>query len=269
MLPLPPSNDCFQLAFDKGRTLELAGSLGVGTPVTYAKATGESLAEFLSNRSFPMVVKPRRSVSWNYGPDGRRGVQLTTSFATSPQELHSLCVKILSQTGEFPLVQEYVRGEEASIQFLCDRGAVVAACANRRLRSMHPTGGAGVLKETVPLSYGGMADRARRLVAALNWTGPIMVEFKIEQASGVPKLMEINGRFWGSLPLAVLAGVDFPYLYYRLALGMKIPPILDYPERVTSRHLVGDLRHLWPVLFRSDPMRAFVTQGDGIDARTT
>ena len=37
-----------------------------------------------------------------------------------------------------------------------------------------------------------------------------MVEFKLDARDGVAKLMEINGRFWGSLQLAVDAGVDFP-----------------------------------------------------------
>lgn len=253
--PLAPGNDCFQLAFDKGRTLELAESIGLGAPTTYNGTNRSGLTEFLRRHTFPLVVKPRHSVSWRHGTQGQVGVHLSPQFATSRQELDSSCDAILAQTGEFPLVQEYVRGEQASIQFLCDRGTVVAACANRRLRSSHPTGGPGVLKETVPLSYRGMADRARTLVAAVNWSGPIMVEFKIDDTTQIPMLMEINGRFWGSLPLAVLAGVDFPYLYYRLALGIEVAPTLAYSERVVSRHFIGDLRHLCSVLFRSDSMR--------------
>lgn len=33
-----------------------------------------------------------------------------------------------------------------------------------------------------------------------------------------PKLMEIDGRFWGSLEVAIALGIDFPYLFYRLAV---------------------------------------------------
>jgi hypothetical protein len=84
----------------------------------------------------------------------------------------------------------------------------------------------------------------------------MMVEFKIDRESGVPKLMEINGRFWGSLPLAVLAGVDFPYLYYRLAQGLDVERRRDHCEGVVSRHFMGDLHHLYSALFKRDPMRA-------------
>ena len=42
-----------------------------------------------------------------------------------------------------------------------------------------------------------------------------MVEFKHDERDGVPKLMEINGRFWGSLQLAIDAGVDFPRCWSR------------------------------------------------------
>ena len=252
--PLSTSSDCFWLAFDKACTLALAESLGLAIPITYSRPSADGLSDFVVNRSFPLVVKPRRSVSWYCGANGG-GVQLTRGFANSPAELESMCDDFLSKSGEFPLVQEYVHGEEASVQFLCEGGSVLAASANRRLRSAHPTGGPGALKETVPLSYGGMAPLARRLVEALRWSGPIMVEFKIDHATGIPKLMETNGRFWGSLPLAVLAGTDFPYLYYRLALNLEVASTLEYREGIASRHFMADLTNLGWALFRSDPMR--------------
>src|SRR5436309_8805948 len=70
-----------------------------------------------------------------------------------------------------------------------------------------------------------------------------MVEFKI----GVdgPKLMEINGRVWGSLPLAVRAGMDFPARLADLLLdGPPAPtalPATDYRVGVRARNLRLDL----------------------------
>ncbi len=252
---LPSSLDCFDVAFDKGRTLKLADSVGIEGPATYAEPSAEWLPDFLERNRFPLVVKPRRSVYWNCAGNPDRGVQVTATFATSAEDLKTKCAALLAQTGEFPLVQECVSGEEASVQFLCDHGEIIGACANRRLRSINPTGGPGALKETIPLSYGGMAERGHRLASVLNWTGPMMVEFKIDRHSGVPKLMEINGRFWGSLPLAIFAGVDFPYLYYRLAQGDPVEAVDSYRE-VVSRHFVGDLHNLFSVWFKRDPLRA-------------
>ena len=54
----------------------------------------------------------------------------------------------------------------------------------------------------------------QELLDELNWHGVAMVEFKVTE-DGTPYLMEINTRFWGSLQLAIDAGVDFPYNYSR------------------------------------------------------
>lgn len=251
---LPSSQNCFDVAFDKGRTLELASALGIHAPATYSQASGDDLSDFSRRHGFPLVVKPRRSVYWE--GRGSSGVQVTASFASSPEELKTKCAAFQAQTGEFPLVQAYVCGEEASVQFLCERGNVVAACANRRIRSISPGGGPGALKVTIPLDSYGMAERGRRLVSALNWSGPMMVEFKIDRRTGEPALMETNGRFWGSLPLAVLAGVDFPYLYYQLSLGREIERSERYAEGLVSRHFMGDLHHLLATLFKRDSLRS-------------
>lgn len=68
-----------------------------------------------------------------------------------------------------------------------------------------------------------------------------MVEFKRDTRDGITKLMEINGRFWGSLQLAIDAGVDFPWLLYRLAVVGDITPVFSYKEGVRLRWWLGDL----------------------------
>ena len=63
--------------------------------------------------------------------------------------------------------------------------------------------------------------------------------------------MEINPRFWGSLQLAISAGVDFPVLYHQAALGLDVEPILNYPINKYCRWLwPGDIFH-----FLSNPNR--------------
>jgi predicted ATP-grasp superfamily ATP-dependent carboligase len=71
-----------------------------------------------------------------------------------------------------------------------------------------------------------------------------MVEFKVDPRDGQAKLMEVNGRFWGSLQLAIDAGVNFPLLLYRLATGQTVAPQMEYRVGVRSRWLLGDLDHL-------------------------
>ncbi len=80
-----------------------------------------------------------------------------------------------------------------------------------------------------------------------------MVEFKEDQSSRVPLLMEVNGRFWGSLQLAIDAGIDFPWLLLQMAKGQHVNvPENSYRCGVKSRWLLGDLDHLLMRLFKSD-----------------
>ena len=78
----------------------------------------------------------------------------------------------------------------------------------------------------------------------MRWQGVAMVEFKRDAKTGTPYLMEINGRFWGSLQLAVDAGVDFPALVVAAALGHQPLPVLQYRIGVRSRWWWGDIDHL-------------------------
>jgi len=63
--------------------------------------------------------------------------------------------------------------------------------------------------------------------------------------------MEVNARFWGSLQLAIDAGIDFPYLVYQLARGQR-PVVGPYRVGVKSRWLLGDLDHVLARLFHRD-----------------
>ena len=163
-----------------------------------------------------------------------------------------------SKLGESPLIQDLLFGEEYGVEMLTQGGKILARVTHHRMRSLSPTGGASVLKET--LRAGALKDLletyARILVEKLSWSGPIMVEFKVDSDTRTPYLMEINGRFWGSLPLSVIAGVDMPLYYYRMATGGELPKDMVVAwEGITSNHFLGDVRHLLRVLFARDPMR--------------
>jgi predicted ATP-grasp superfamily ATP-dependent carboligase len=74
-----------------------------------------------------------------------------------------------------------------------------------------------------------------------------MVEFRL-RPDGVPVFLEVNGRFWNSLPLAVYSGVDFPALLARMVEhGDVATAVPEYREGVRCRWLLGDCRHLFEV----------------------
>jgi protein-tyrosine-phosphatase len=92
---------------------------------------------------------------------------------------------------------------------------------------------------------------SERLIAALQWNGVAMVEFKLDPLSRKFCLMEINGRFWGSLPLAVAAGADFPSMLLDLELDGEIRPCRPYQNDVYCRLLSRDL-HWYEAVLRPD-----------------
>ncbi len=248
---LPSSFSDFLTAFDKSLTVKLAQSIGIEVPRTFWCKDLAELEAIGQEIGYPVVIKPLRTVSWT----GNFGVQRTSVFAFSADELQSKFRTALRETGELPMLQQYIDGEETGVEFMSQDGALLAACAHRRVRSGSPAGGSGVVTQTVPLEYCGTGERAEKLVAALRWSGPIMVEFKISKRSRIPYLMEVNGRFWGSMPLAKAAGVDFSSAYFNLALGKTVQPTREYKVGVTSRHFLGDCAHLRSVLFKNDSMR--------------
>jgi predicted ATP-grasp superfamily ATP-dependent carboligase len=91
-----------------------------------------------------------------------------------------------------------------------------------------------------------------RLLAGLRWTGFAMVEWKTDPRDGIPRLLEINPRFVGSLELALRSGVDFPYLLYQVATTGDCPEVTAYKVGQLCRWLVpGDVLH-----FLANPERA-------------
>lgn len=250
LLPLA-SAEHTETAFDKSKSVALAAGLGIAVPLTRT-VTKESDAEalFAECGSVPVVVKPRHTASWAAATAAKGSVE----FAFSARELKHIADGMRERFGEDPLVEAYLSGGEYGYDCLCKDGRVLAYSAHRRIRSFNPTGGAAVVMETIELDPKMKAD-SEKLLAALSWTGPAMVEWK-RAADGTYHFLEVNGRFWGSLPVAVFAGTDFPYLYFRLARGETLQTEPDtYIRGVRVRHVLADAHNLVKTLFANDPMR--------------
>jgi predicted ATP-grasp superfamily ATP-dependent carboligase len=89
-----------------------------------------------------------------------------------------------------------------------------------------------------------MKRQAETLLKSLNWHGIAEVEFRVDLRDGIPKLMEINPRFWGSLEVAVRSGVDFPYLLYRIAMDGDVNTVSSYKVGVKGRYMAQDILYI-------------------------
>lgn len=241
-----PSHKSVEKAFDKSTTTQTAVTEGIPIPLIFSIHNSEELKEASRRIPYPAVVKPRNSWAWKNG----QALYKRPAFVNSAPELIATYEAIHADFA-FPMIQEFVPGNNVDIAVLCDHGQPKAACAIKEYRTDPVTGGNSVYRETVEMDSK-LAQHAFRLLKAIDWHGIAEVEFKIDSRDSKPKLMEVNGRFWSSVDVAIKSGIDFPYLLYRQAIGEKVTPSFTYKTGVKFRWLLGDVHNLTAV-FRGEP----------------
>jgi predicted ATP-grasp superfamily ATP-dependent carboligase len=232
VLPLPDRSS-YRKASDKAAMLDSARRAGLAVPETMLLRRADDSLPAAS--FFPAVVKPHRSVV------GSR--HFDVSFVASVDSCRAVLCAL--PPCAFPvLLQQRVRGTGEGLFVLRWNGRIIAEFAHRRLREKPPQGGVSVYRESIAIDPA-LAAAGRQLLAELNWRGVAMIECKRDEA-GRHVFMEVNGRLWGSLQLAIDAGVDFPALLVACALGRPVRPVpANYRVGVRSRWFWGDVDHLY------------------------
>jgi predicted ATP-grasp superfamily ATP-dependent carboligase/protein-tyrosine-phosphatase len=227
----PPPN-IVQRVLDKPVTLEIAARCGVPVPVSVSIASASDLDSALQRLRFPVIAKP-----------GDKGQTATHEFKTrtfrTVAELRAV-FREEPRFGEGLIFQTYHGGQGVGIELLMVAGEPVASFQHRRLSENPPSGGVAVVAVAEPVDPM-LLEYSVRLLRAIEWDGVAMVEFRHDRDTGQAALMEVNGRFWGSLPLAVAAGVDFPY--YAWQASQKLRPVVpaSYRSGLRVRWTAGAL----------------------------
>jgi predicted ATP-grasp superfamily ATP-dependent carboligase len=223
-----PNEEAFALFTDKGRTRSLARRLGV--PVAEGqKLASDADARALAGRyGVPLLLKPAHSYRVGDSRD-KRSVELIRDLAGLRQAL-------AAGGWRDSLVETYVPGFGVGVSVLAAKGRVVQAYQHRRLRQFSETGvSTSRISEAVDPR---LLNDVERLVEASALDGVAMFEFRCDPA-GRHVLLEVNPRFWGSLPLAIAAGADFPAMLYDQHQG-RSPEVRDYRPGVIKTDLGGD-----------------------------
>ncbi len=247
-IPTPDAETYSEIS-DKYRLMQQAVAQGVSIPETLFVPDGQLDSVIEEIREFPVVVKPGCSLV----KEGQQWKKTSVCYAESRDALMRL-YREKSYLRQPSLIQRRVIGEGQGLFVLMNEGLPLGMFAHRRLRERPPSGGVSVLRESIALPKA-MVDATLKLLRRVKWHGVAMVEFKVDAVSHRPLLMEINGRFWGSLQLAIDAGVNFPLRLFNLAMGkIEILPENGYRMGVKSRWLLGDLDQLVMRLRKSDRM---------------
>jgi len=177
---------------------------------------------------YPVVVKASR----------RHGVGI--AICKNKSDLKKNYIEMSSKFGRC-FVQEYIpNGGEYGVYTIFNfNSEPIALTVHKRIRTLYSYGGVSTFRET--LKNEKLVKIAFKLLKKIKWSGAAMVEFRIDNRNKLPKLIEINPRFWGSLQLSILAGIDFPYTLYKLILNKDIEPKLNFKEGVKCRWAIGDI----------------------------
>lgn len=237
----------FREVYDKAQLFERLSSVPVECPETHAPTSIDDVEALAPTLSYPVVVKPRSKTHWPADSDGYETHKVSDrNYADSPDDLVDTYRTLLAETPALadwpPIVQSYVPGQTTTTVVLADDGEIRAHFQERRLRTVPPSGGSSALLGVVDDET--MRRAAARVIEEIGWTGPAQVEF-MERPDGTYVLIEMNGRYWGSLPFAINCGVDFPWLHYRQLRGERIQHDGSYRTDVVQRRTSEDFEWLY------------------------
>jgi len=244
-----PTLDSLRTVQDRVRLFEEAAAAGVNAPRTAV------LSEF-DNWDEDVIIKPRYTV---HAPEYDDAFEIAQTHYNSTQYISDSADidfdAIVADMGHVPLVQEYVPDtDEYAFFALYDHGDAVASFQFRQHRGYKYAGGPSAFREAVDIPA--LQEAGQGLLDHLEWHGVAMVEFLRDPETGEFELMEINPRFWTSLPFSIQAGVDFPYYYWLLSMGYTPTHSFDsgYDVGRAGHLLRGELLHLHSILFEEYPL---------------
>lgn len=226
---------------DKGKLMHLARKTGVTSPYSVLYHNVTEVDQNQKNQ-FPLVIKPCLSHIWQ----GDSWLSTTVQIAQNQQQLTEFLNSTPWLQNNAFMLQQFIPGYGVGLFALYNHGEPVAFFAHQRLREKPPRGGVSVLCKSAQLSQQ-LLENTKILLGSAKWHGVAMVEFRVAE-DGTPYLMEVNTRFWGSLQLAIDAGVNFPELLYRISLGEEVPLVNNYKIGVRMRWLLGDIDSLYLTL---------------------
>lgn len=227
-----PEKSILAPLFDKVATRNTAKLCNI--PVAQGRQVNISdtcFAQLSQEFGLPLVLKPTQSYS-EEELNKRQSVKIADNeplfLEFQKENANQKC-----------LVEAYFSGYGVGVSVLSNKGDIKAAFAHARV-SEPETGGGSSYRKAIPIEPS-MLYACQKYCMHLEYTGVAMFEFKYNPSSKDWILIEINARFWGSLPLAVFAGVDFPAMYAHVLLKKYTPDSLSYNQAAYARNFTADI----------------------------
>lgn len=223
------------IAHNKDQWEPIASELGIPVPLSFSAIELQNDMQLMTELRFPVLIKP------NQGGGGWAITQID-----SKSELKSLLRR--SECNNLPwnrfFVQEKIDGDTVCVAMLFRQGEFRAKVTYKQLREYPVKAGQATLRLSVKRPEA--EDYFLQLLKSMDWHGICQADFIVDRKTQMPYLIDVNPRFWGSLAQGIAAGVDFPFLVYKIAKDGDVAPVSSFKEGVQSRWIGGDLRTFYP-----------------------
>lgn len=218
---------------DKGDFMRLAAAEGMPVPQTWVIDSRDDLDRAAAEIEGPVIVKLRDSFAsrglWTFDEGGE-------TFRT--EFLHRYPDVAIGVPAP-AIVQQRIRGRVHDVTTLWHRGREIASLSQLRQLTDWLDGGSGIVNVTNDLPV--LLDMSRKLLARLEWDGPLQLEWLEEEGTGRFFLLEANPKFWGTTQLSISAGLDYPSWWVSLHEGVE-PHVPAYRRNLMLRWLAKEIR---------------------------
>lgn len=214
------SHEVLVRSFDMLAILQAAQRAGIAIPRTEV-ASPEALAAWQG----PLALKPATHFC---------GARLFDDAAAAVE-----AAAAIAAAGATPLAQERIDGKLLAFATVADRDGRLVSVSQQIAQRVWPAG-VGVTARGVTVAIDPqLRDAVGAMLGELGWFGLVQLQFLL--AGDTPKMIDFNGRWYGSLALAIRAGADHPDTWGRLALNL---PAMPSQARAGLRYqwLTRDLR---------------------------
>ncbi len=227
-----PGTEVTRFALDKRLTYSRAEELGIAIPWT---SVGSALANLEPGSiPYPVILKP--AVNHHFFPQ----TNIKALPVDSPEELEQALVRMSQYIPASEiLIQERIPGggdHQFSYCAVCKDGKAYGSLVAQRSRQ-YPIefGNASTFVETT--SQPVVEEAGRRFLESIGLDGMAEVEFKFDPRDGKHKILDVNLRPWGWHALGKAAGIDFPYLLWRQAVGLPVAPVATQKKAAWIREI--------------------------------
>jgi len=253
--PILPPKAAFEMALDKKLTIEIAHQLGIRVPQTVAVKNDSDIENIAETVRFPVVLKWQDPQTVSSALNAL-GIELIKAEYIYDKKALLESLTRYSLLRQWPLIQEYCPGHGLGQFFYIHEGRAIRRFQHRRICEWPPEGGFSSVCEAVPLhQHKDLQEKSIALLTRLGWEGVAMVEYRYDPEQQQAVLMEVNGRYWGSFPLAVQCRAGFSVISYLLHTTGTLPELPPALEHIRCRNVATEIKRLAVILAKASLIR--------------